>query len=520
MRLGTICLAGLVLALPAAQGLAQTAPSGLAGHQQLVQPRPAPHRRARPPRGPPLPGRAQAITPFVLTEVRTEGSTLTPAQLDAATHPFIGRTVDAAALQVLTDAIGKVYQNRSDIALYTVLAPEQDFAGGRLRLVVIEGYVEDVAIQGAHGHDMSLVKAYARQLTAERPLKRSTMQRYVSLIRDIPGLRADLQLIAGRAQGTVRVVIDVRPQPVQLGLGVNDRGVSLLGRTQVQADLYLNSLLRQGDQTRLSMAVPTETQLFQYYSAAHSQPVGSRGGAVTLFGGYLRTRPKNTGLVGHATSLGVQASYPVIRSYDSSLYVTAGVDGLDSANALFGLSFSNDHTRALRLGVSYGYSGKTSALSVSGAASFGLDGLGARVLNPALSDKTFHKVNLKAAYNRQIAPNWLVRLNGAAQLSGDLLPSAEQMTLGGEEFGRAYEASIVAGDYGYGASAELAFRAPKLPAGLKGSEAYVFGDDGKVWVRGRLGFPTFAYRVASAGGGVRLALPRHTVLQVEAARWS
>ena len=75
------------------------------------------------------------------------------------------------------------------------------------------------------------------------------------------------------------------------------------------------------------------------------------------------------------------------------------------------------------------------------------------------------------------------------------------------------------GDIGLTGSAELAWRPGKiLPSALSGSELYGFVDGGKVWVKGRFGFPTNAYDLESAGGGVRLSVASKAVLQLEAAR--
>ena len=512
MRLG---LGGLLVALLATSALAQTAPYGV-NPDRLDQKRPALGRRGAPVKGPEAPKQAREISPFLLTAVRLDGSTAAPGVIDAAVRPFVGKSLDRAGLQQLTDVIAKAYGDHTDIALYTIVTPVQDFAGGVLRLRVLEGYLQQVSI-GGHGKT-ELVRAYARRLTSERPLRRSSLQRYISLIRDIPGWSGNLQLVAGDQPGAVRLVIDQAAHPLQAGVSINNRGTALLGRTQVQGDLYLDSLLRQGDQTHLSVAVPTETRLFQFYTMSHSQPVGDDGATVTVNAGYLRTRPKDTGLAGSAKSLGLQAAYPLRLDYAHSLYLTLDLDGLNADNALFGETFSSDHTRAIRGGVSYATSSGAAQLSAAATTSFGIDALGARVTNPGLTDPSFKKLNLKAAYARRLTSLLVLRLDGTVQVSRGRLPASEQLALGGDEFGRGYEASIVAGDYGYAGSAELAVRPSKPPRILSNAEAYLFADDGKVWARGRLGGDTQSFQIASTGGGVRFGVTRHAVVELEAAR--
>ena len=461
---------------------------------------------------------APEVHPFQLTGVQITGSTLPPAALAAAYQPFVGRTIDKPGLQAITDALARVYE-RSDVALYNITVPDQDFAGGLLRLKAVEGFVQSVAVKGGDGAPgLKLARQYAARLEAERPLKRSDLERYASLMRDIPGLYPELQLTPGRGDGAVTLQIDPKPRRVQLALAVNNRGTAFLGRTQVQADLYLNSLLRPGDQTRLSLALPTDTARFQLYGFGHSQPVGTDGTTLQLYGSYLRTSPKGLNIDGRAYSLGVQASHPLIRSYNQNLYVSASLDGLNSQNAFFGQELSNEHTRTLRGALAYSLTSDTSLLLVSATGSLGLDALGARE-DPAFARTDFRKANVKLAYNRSLGGGWVIRLDGAAQLSGDLLPASEQFSLGGEEFGRGYEASYLVGDEGYGASAELAYVLKTgLPSALAGAEIYGFADKGAVRYRSRLGFPTQDLSLASAGGGVRVPIKTHLVIQLEAAR--
>ena len=218
-------------------------------------------------------------------------------------------------------------------------------------------------------------------------------------------------------------------------------------------------------------------------------------------------------------SVGLQVSQPLFRSFTRSATVTASFDGIDSDNALLGLSFSKEHTRSLRVAASYSAVSTRNQLTASATASFGLNALGARPTAPGLSDTGYRKLNLKVVDALQIAPSLHLRFDGAAQFSDDLLPSSEQLALGGDEFGRAYEAAIISGDFGLASSAELAWTPSKgLPAQLAGSEAYVFVDGGRTVSRGRLEGPSDRSTVSSTGAGVRALVNKRTVIQVELVR--
>ncbi len=481
-----------------------------------------PATRTRAPRAPYLNKARDAdapITPFVLTKVVVDGSSLEIGQIDQIVAPFVGQTIDNVVLGNITQAVAAAYPH-AGIALFTVLVPEQGFQGGVLHLSAVEGYVEAVQVQGPIGDKRrALIGRYLEPLLKERPLTTTTLQRYLSLIRDIPGETVDYRLERGRRQGAVRLVVAAKAKTAQLAVGVNNRGTALLGRTQVQADLLLNSLLLGGDQARATVVLPTQTRLFQYYALSYATPLDANGTTGQVNASYLRTRPKALPLAGKAVSFGGQVSHPLIRGFNRNLYVTGSVDGVNSDNALFGRIFSSDRTRAARAAIAYTKASDRNLLTISGTASLGLDAFGARVTDPGLSDKTFRKLNIKITDNAQVSRNIYLRLNGFGQATGDNLPGSEQIALGGDEFGRAYEASLISGDTGLAGSAELAWRPAKgLPNLLRGSEVYSFVDGGKVTYRGRYGFDDSKSHLGSVGAGVRAQIANRQLVQVEAVK--
>ncbi|WP_116090669.1 ShlB/FhaC/HecB family hemolysin secretion/activation protein [Sphingomonas crusticola] len=512
----------LALAI-AASLLPATAVAQSAARNAIVPPDRADQRpAARPGRGRavaqlPRQRAAAPIRAFTLNDVIIEGSTLPAADLTPAYSRFLGTTVDATQIQAIVDALGQIY-GRSDVALYTVLAPQQSYAGGVLRLSAVEGYVESAVVRGAGSKMRRLVGRYIAPLMQEKPLRKHSLQRYVSLIRDVPGLNPVVDFERGGRPGAVKLVVVAKPRPFQVAFGLNDRGTALLGKTQGQIDGFANSLLFGGDQLRLSYARPIRAPYYQSASIAYAVPLNADGLTLQVNAGKLRTRPRDLPLKGSATSAGGQISYAAIRSFNTNLVVSAGIDGVNSDNAFLGFTFSNERTRAMRFAASFTLSSDTNQLTASATQSFGLDAFGARVLDPTVSDLGFRKTNLRLADNQLVGKIMVLRLNGSAQFTHDRLPSTEQFTLGGDEFGRAYETALISGDTGYAGSAELALHPTKLPPGLNGSETYLFVDGGRVRYRSRNGFASSESRLGSWGGGARIAVLNRAIFQIEAAR--
>lgn len=507
---------GLVLAVSASLGSMEAAQ---AQTPSPIVPADRPDQTpARPRTTPQDPAVAKApdlpqVTPFVLRAVDVEGSTLPSDRLTTAWEPFLDREIGTRELASIVQDVVRRYEG-SDVALYTVLVAAQTFADGRLRLRVIEGHVEgvDVGGEGPAAAKSAVARTFS-PLTGVRPLPKARLQRQVSLARDLPGTRTEIGFAAGATEGGVRLTADVAARRAQVALSANNRGAAFLGRTQIAADLYLNQMLP-GSQTRLTFVTPTDTERFRYFGVTQAQTLTPSGAVLQVNAGYLRTRPKGSDLKGEATSAGLQISYPLRRTFDEDLYLSLGLDGLNANSAFVGNTFSDDRTRALRVGLQYGAQTERQRWSVSGAGSLGVDALGARTLSPGVTEVSFAKVNGRVSLARGLTTRLFVRLSAVGQWSDDRLPAAEQFAFGGSEFGRGFESAAILGDKGYAATAELALR-PDLNA-LGDFEVFGFVDQGEVVQHRRPGLARLRADLASTGLGVRGSIGDHLAFQVEA----
>ena len=435
-----------------------------------------------------------------------------PERVAQAARRFLGRPASREMLAALAKAISDAYAE-SDMALYTVAIPQQDLSTGQVKVLLAEGFVEDIVYpEGAS----PLIRAYAERMRAERPLSRSALERYLSLIRDIPGAKVEVALERGKRPGGVRLVITPTRKRFDVSFGVDNRTQSGLGSGQLRATAQANSLLRDGDRTDLVLLGATDLERYQYVGLSHQTPLGSDGLTLGLSGSWLRTRLKNFPVTGEAKSAGVSLSYPVMRGYKRNLTVSAGIDGLDSDAALLGAVLSSDHIRAARAAVGYSRINDKDVLTVGLTVSRGLDILNARG-TPGFTDAVFTKVTARAGYDRMLGKRFVGRLRMTGQYSADRLSGNERLAIGGPDYGRAFDTALLSGDRGIAGSLEVAVR-PELTPRLKGTEIYGFIDGAKVRVNSRADFPASDYGLASAGGGVRLAYASKASLGLEAAR--
>ncbi|BBD99131.1 ShlB/FhaC/HecB family hemolysin secretion/activation protein [Sphingobium amiense] len=435
-----------------------------------------------------------------------------PERVAHAARQFLGRPASRQTLAALARAISDAYA-RSDIALYTVAIPQQDLSTGQVKVLLAEGFVEDIVYpKGAS----PLIRAYAERMRAEKPLSRRALERYLSLIRDIPGAKVDVALERGTKPGGVKLAITPARKRFDVSFGIDNRTQSGLGSGQLRATAQANSLLRDGDRTDLVMLGATDLRRYQYVGLSHQTPLGSDGLALGLSGSWLRTRLKNFPVTGEAKSLGLSLSYPVIRSYRRNLTVSTGLDGLDSDAALLGAVLSSDHIRAVRAAAGYSAIGDRDVLTAGLTLSRGLDILDARG-TPGFADTVFTKVTARAGYDRMLGKRFVGRLRMTGQYSADRLAGNERFAVGGADYGRAFDTALLSGDRGAAGSFEFAYR-PELGKPLKGTEVYGFIDGASVRINRRTGFEGRDYSLASAGGGVRLAYASKASLGLEGAR--
>ena len=484
-------------------------------------------------RAPALPSPAMEDTskdalPSAATEVETDDAsaadirgidfldTAIPEVVARAAEAFIGKPASKANLQALVHAMSEAY-GRSDVALFTIVIPRQDLSNGHLRVRVAEGYLQQVILQGeVENRKLALIRAYADKLTKERPTSRRRLERYLSLIRDIPGLKTDARLELGQGTGAVRLVLKLDFEKPRVTFSFDNRTSRFVKDGQFEARALAFGVLREGDRTELTGLTSINFHDLLYIGLLHSTPIGTEGGNFSFNYGHLETRPARTIISGAADTLGFTYSYPVIRSYKRNLTTTLALDGVNSDNTAFGSTIATEKSRAVRLALGYAQTSPRSALNGGATVSKGLDILGAEIAGNA-GRRDFLKFNARVGFNRAIGKRAVLRLNGSGQWTRDALPAVERFSVGGQQFGRAFENGLINADRGIAGLTEVAFR-PIRSGRFGQTEIYGFMDYAAVGLLTRPGLPRrLDFDLASAGGGIRLSYGEKMALGLEAA---
>ncbi|MDC6178731.1 ShlB/FhaC/HecB family hemolysin secretion/activation protein [Ralstonia solanacearum] len=406
--------------------------------------------------------------------------------------PMAGHDVTVAQLLQAANDVTKLYADRG-YPLSFAFVPAQTFEGGVVRITVVEGYVARMRVEGTPGPLEGRLRAISKRMMDERPLRRETFERVTGVLALQPGVQITATVQPPTTtDGASELVLDVKRQPYTIGTGVEYRSPGV--RAVVTGTL--NSLTPLGEQISVSTLQPRGRDDETYYSATWAQPIGTDGLLAKLTWSHYRGRPENLPLeqLGYqsryltdAQRLGLSLSYPVLLSNTRSLTLTGTAYANEDMQrytpqnqAIAPVDLSSKvrvvGTEALYTEVRPGETRRASLGIYQG-----IDGVGAsKSLNNNI-DLGFLRTRITASEAHDLPFGFGMAISGAAQYSGAVLPSSEQISFGGRFFGLAYPAGEVAGDRGWGMSFEINRLFQASMTYLKTVQPYVLFDTAKVY---------------------------------------
>jgi hemolysin activation/secretion protein len=460
-----------------------------------------------------IPSGADAIR-FTLNAIDVaDALALSSSDIARRTAPYLNREISLADLYRLADELSAVYRE-NDYLLAQVIVPAQEIIDGRVRLQAVEGYIDAVRVTGESVGDDDLVIRYADRIRRQRPLTNATLEHYMLLINDLPGVFATATLSPSPDRfGAADLTIDLARRQFDAGIDFDNRGGKVLGNARVLADAGIANLFGRHDNSSVRTVLSPGGEL-RYIALRHDQPVGAEGGRIGIGYSDTRARPEEQSFIPlkletRSQQVELGYSYPLKRSRAENRYLRATLTAFDGREYVFGVKDREDRLRSLRLGLTWDLVGNhNETWIVDAEASFGLDILGASdngdpLLTRPAGQVDYRKVELFTARLQDLSRHWsvLAALNG--QYAFDPLLSSELFAFGGESFGRGYDPSELVGDHGLAGKLELRYAALwELPRTIP-LQAYGFYDIGRVWAH-REAPLQFDASAASAGLGTRL----------------
>lgn len=505
-------LALLPLGLLPSGGHAQTPPDAGSLMQQMEQSRPSLPTTPPGPEISPLPAPMRGL-PGASVTVRTfrfvGNQLLSDAQLAPVVAPYLNRPLSFNELQQAAAAVGEAYRAAGWIV--RVYVPRQVISEGVVMLQIVEAVFGKAVLDGvplARVQTETITDLLGVAQKRGEPLDAAALDRALLLIEDLPGLTSTASLREGAAHGETDVVLKLADAPY-LGAVVNldNHGARSTGAPRVIAGLAVNSPLRRGDQATLDVI---HSQGSDYLRLGFMLPVGVNGWRVGTHASRLDYRVvadefASADLTGNSSAFGFDASYPLLRSRLSNLYLKLVADHKRFDNRAAAQTTSNyrvDSLTASLVGNRFdnilgGGASMASLSVVSGRVDLdGSPNQAADLAGPR-SEGRYLKLTFAASRQQMISGPLSFYAAYSGQLAKDNLDSSEKFYLGGPAGVRAYPVNEAGGSSGQLLSLEL--RA-KLPHKLTLAGFY---DWGQVTVNSDNDFPGAAqlnrYHLEGAG---------------------
>jgi hemolysin activation/secretion protein len=238
---------------------------------------------------PTAPGGEVPNRPVRVTSVEVEGVTAYPqpeiAQLAAG---LVGPAVPLPQIDAARQAILQHY--RTDGYVLTTVSANLDNSG-RLRFVVTEGRIASVKLDGDIGPAGTQVLRFLNRLTEQQPIDSVTLERYLLLAQDVPGvsLRAVLEP-ATDTPGALNLIAQVSRQNISGLATVDNRAFDQTGPVEALGVLDFNSFSEFGEKTEISYyhSFPNSQNFGQ---ASTEMFLGGSGLKGKVYGGYGTTVP-------------------------------------------------------------------------------------------------------------------------------------------------------------------------------------------------------------------------------------
>ncbi len=426
----------------------------------IVPPRPA----ATPMK--PLSGHLITVSAFRFSGNRL----LSGEQLQAAVAPYLAHPIDFSQLQKAADAVAEIYRQAGWVV--RVYLPQQEIKDGIVTIAIAEAVFGGVKFEGAPQQRLDNRTARAMVEAQQQPgavLSSAAIDRALLLLDELPGISASGNLVAGAREGETALLLTLSDDALWSGSATLDNaGSRSTGSAHLSLDASLNSPSGIGD---LGLASLIHTDGSDYVHGAYIRPLGYGGWRAGVSGTWLQYRvitPEFAALnlSGSAQTIGLEASYPLIRQRRYSLSLSLNADAKTFDNQVGGVVSSHYGVDVFRAGLNgksidnLGGGGNNNVHLALTQGHVDLDGSPNQNADAASAQTggSFSKYSYGLSREQVVNNDLSLYLAVNGQLAGKNLDSSERFVLGGASGVRAYPSGEGSGAQGRMVNLELRYR--------------------------------------------------------------
>jgi hemolysin activation/secretion protein len=425
----------------------------------------------------PAPLQVQGELVIEVREFRFAGNKrIDNSKLAKAVASYVDRPLDWAQLQAVTTAVAQTYRDRGWVV--RAYLPEQDIEQGVVTIQVVEavfgGIQFDAADQPRRIAKEKIQAVFDAQIQPGDTLAQQQLERALLVSDDLPGVAVAGALSEGDASGQTRMKIKLTDEPFTSGdLTLDNTGSRSTGRNRAVANLQLSSPAGIGDQLSVLGLFTDGTR---YSRAAYIVPLGANGWRIGANGSYLGykviTHDVPDDLRGTSTVLGLEASYPLLRTRMNNLYLSLSADHKGFNNKRNQETSTQYNSNVYSVGLNgNGFDN----FAGGGANSAGVTISAGRVNNQIQAEAMqgqFSKLRYQLRRQQVVANSLSLTTMFSGQWANRTLDSSEKFYLGGASGVRAYPSSEGGGSLGQMINLDLR---QQLSNGLNAGVFYDWG---------------------------------------------
>lgn len=474
----------------------------------------------------------EAAPAFDVLEFAVEGNTVLPVEVvEKAITPFLGPHKTLGDVESARAALEKTYQDAGFLTVFVDL-PEQSTGEGVIRLNVLEGRIERLAVTGSRYFSQGYIRQRVPELAEGRVPNFNVVQAQLGDVNRTEDRRVQPVLKPGRVNGAVDAELQVTDQlPVHGTVELNNNHAQFTKPWRLQGSVRYDNLFQLDHSLVLTaITAPQDVQSSQVLSLDYTVPTtGGDAWHATLV--YSNSNIEALGaatILGKGYTLGLNRQWVLPPTASLTHSLTFGADYKDTKEqTLVGEDSLSVPIRYIPFTLAYSAAlqnadGALSTLSVSQV--FGFKRLIQRThdcgfgdgdqfaCKRAGADGGFAYLRLDARHSQPVQ-NWTVDLRASGQMATQALIGAEQYALGGADNVRGYLSAEAVGDHG--ALASLEVRTPNLvnTASTASGAAwldvtdlrlYGFADAGRVRTINASAGQSAVQSLASVGLGLKL----------------
>ncbi|NEK24104.1 ShlB/FhaC/HecB family hemolysin secretion/activation protein [Sulfitobacter sp. JBTF-M27] len=397
-----------------------------------------------------------------------------------------GKTISVAEIFNATADLENAYAQAGFVLARIVLPAQELRDGGRLRIEVIDGFVETVDTSKVPEPVRGRIAKITDPLVGQRSLRLPELERQLLLAGDTYGVALGSALAAGATPGGASLILQPEFRPVTGFFAFDNANSDELGPLTLSAGIEVNSPLNMGEtfygrfsgapsgdnENNLGSVFSSDPRV-RTLSVGTVFPLGLDGLTLNLELTDSRTAPDT--LIAPSTSRFKRGSarlfYPFVRSRNRNISGQLTLDKQTDEQFLVAPSggrapIYKDNATVIRAAVDgFWLTEGGSAFEAGAVLSRGIDALGARTatevgagtpLSRQGADAEFTKLIVSGRLRQKINENFNFSLSGRAQTSfGDPLLTGEQFGIAGGQELSAFDAGTIKGDSGFVARAEV-----------------------------------------------------------------